>query len=340
MWLAQLSRSKPGSLSGAMDFHQGCMSPVRAIDRIDQLVDTIQAALDDGAFRQLEARLSGLGIDDDDAGSLLESVHVAGRDRRLAALKTQLSLGDEDVTLERWLLLQAMRTRAPRVAALPVPDTVKELLLDEFAFMTQPDEHSLRHFRFHRPRFPAMAKQALLRRFPAGLFHWEESGVPRRWLLRIPWRDLPRALRTIGAEMGGFRPLLVPHLNARRRSPWLTETAANRSYYLMAEALDGQPHLRGVAGASWFRAPGIVEVAPHLAWVNKVFVENGGFVTTIGPADENSGVFANSPQRRALYEAGTFRPLIGLALWPRDAMLAWKHAHPEFAAGAAPTRRT
>jgi hypothetical protein len=316
------------------------MSSVRAIDRIDHLVDTIQTALHDESFRQLEARLSALGVKDTDAATLLENVHVAGRDPRLAALKAQLSFGDDDVTLERWLLLQAMRTRAPRVAALNVSDTVKNLLLDEFAFMIDPDEPSLRHFRFHRPRFPAMAKQALLRRFPAGLFHWEESGVPRRWLLRIPWRDLPGALRTIGSELGGFRPLLVPHLNARRRSPWLTETAAHRSYYLMAEALAAQPHLRGVAGASWFRAPGIVEVAPHLAWVNKVFVENGGFVTTIGPADENSGVFANSPQRRALYEAGKFRPLIGLALWPRDAMLAWKQAHPEFAPDAAPARRS
>jgi hypothetical protein len=315
------------------------MAEVRSGSGAGELTQGIDMELERPELRDLGARLHSAGVNGCDAATLLGEVHSAGRAVRIGALKAQLSLPPRDTAVERWLLLHAMKASMPRLSVLPVPGTVKQLLLEEFAYMIRPDEGSLHYFQAHRPRFAAMAKQALLRRFPAGLFQWEESGIPRRWLLRIPWRDLPRAARMMAGELGGLSPLLVPHLNARRKSPWLTETAANRSYFLMAEALETQPHVRGIAGASWFRAPGIVEIAPHLAWVNRVFLENGGFVTTVGPADASSGVFANNPQRRALYDEGRFKPMLGLALWPRDAVLTWKRAHPEFAPGATPARR-
>jgi hypothetical protein len=299
--------------------------------REQEITSAMELSLESPELRLMDERLRTLGIGDTQAPGVLDPVRAAGRDPGITALKKRLSLGDDDVTLERWLLLQSMKRNLTRVPSLPVPDAVKQLLWDEFAFMSAPDAGSLRHFRYHAPRFATMARQVLLRRFPAGLFNFEESGVSRRWLLRMPWRDLMSVLRMTATAFGGFDSMLVPHLNARRKSPWLTETAANRSYYLMAETLETQPHLRGIAGSSWFRSPTIVEVAPHLAWVNRVFLENGGFITTVGPADENSGVFFKCPRRRAMYEAGTFRPLLGLALWPRDAVLAWKRAHPEFA---------
>ena len=301
------------------------------LTREQEISSAIELSLESPELGVIDDRLRALGIGGAQAPGLLEGVREAGRDPGITALKKRLALGDDDVTLERWLLLQSMKRNLTRVPSLAVPDAVKELIWEEFAFMTTPDAGSLRHFRYHAPRFAAVAGQVLLRRLPAGLFSFEESGVPRRWFLRMPPRDLMPVLRMIATAFGGFDSMLVPHLNARRKSPWLTETAANRSYYLMAQTLEAQPHLRGIAGSSWFRAPAIVEVAPHLAWVNRVFRENGGFITTIGPADENSGVFFNCPQRRAMYDAGTFRPLVGLALWPRDAVLAWKRAHPEFA---------
>jgi hypothetical protein len=315
------------------------MPQVRTEDRVSELKESIEGELDRPDFHALGERLRGVGVGPADAANLLAAVKAAGRDPHIAALKGRLGRTDDDVAIERWLLLHVMKDAVRALAQRPLPPAVRTLLLDEFAFMTRPDAAALPWFRFHRARFAGMAKLALLRRFPAGLFHWEESGIPRRWLLRIPWRDLPRAARVIARDVGGFGPLVVPHLNPRRKSPWLTETAANRSYYLMAEAIELQPELRGISGASWFRAPRIVDVAPHLAWVNTVFLENGGFVTTVGPADEHSGVFANSPQRRALYDQGTFTPLVGLAIWPRDAVLEWKRAHPEFAPEAGRVRR-
>jgi hypothetical protein len=181
-----------------------------------------------------------------------------------------------------------------------------------------------------------MARIATLRRFPAGLFQWEESGIPRRYLLQVPWRDLPALAAVIVARLGGLAPLFVPHLNARRRTPWLLERSANRSYYLMAEAMEQQRHIRGILGVSWFRAPDIAGTTPHLSWVNKVVLEHGGFVTTVGPAGEDSGVFANSARRRELYQRGEFTPMIGMAIWPRAAVLDWKRSHPELGPDAVP----
>ena len=297
--------------------------------RLADVLHRVQERLAEPAFQQAGERLAAVGVQPRDAVALLDDVILVGPQPRLIALKERAAWSPSDVTLERWLLLHAMRESAPRVATAPVADTVKRLLCDEWDYIVTPDPGLLRHFRQDHPRFVAMAKMALLRRFPAGLFHWEVGGIERRWLLRMPWRDLPRVLRAVTA-MKGFDRMLMPHLNARRKSPWLTETAANRSYYLMAQALERMPAMRGICAASWFRSPAIVEVAPHLAWVNRVFVDNGGVVTTVGPADANSGVFANNPQRRALYEAGKFRPLVGLNIWPREAALAWMHAHPEY----------
>ena len=299
-------------------------------ERLAAVASTIGERLLASSFADATARLAAAGVHPRDAAGLLDDVVLVGRQPRIAALKERLGLAAADVTLERWLLLQAILQHAPRVEAQPVPDTVKRLLCDEWEYIATPDPDLLRHFRQDHPRFVAMAKTALLRRFPAGLFQWEVGGLERRWLLRMPWRDLPRVVRTI-AVMQGVDRMLMPHLNARRKSPWLTETAANRSYYLMAQTLERRPELRGICAASWFRSPQIVEVAPHLAWVNRVFLDNGGVVTTVGPADANSGVFANNPQRKALYEAGKFTPLIGLNIWPRDAAIAWMRKHPEFA---------
>jgi hypothetical protein len=100
----------------------------------------------------------------------------------------------------------------------------------------------------------------------------------------------------------------------------------------MAKALALQPQVKGFGACSWFRSPGTHRVSPHLAWLSRVFVENGGLVLEAGPDDPNGGVLHRSATRRQLYERGEFKPTKGLVLWPRDAMIAWAAAHPELEA--------
>ena len=99
----------------------------------------------------------------------------------------------------------------------------------------------------------------------------------------------------------------------------------------MACSMELQPDIKGLVASSWFRSPDTHRVSPHLAWVNTVVVENGGFAAVRGKADPNCGVFVRSQTRRQLYERGEFTPTIGLVLWPRKAMLRWAAAHPELA---------
>jgi hypothetical protein len=142
-------------------------------------------------------------------------------------------------------------------------------------------------------------------------------------------RNIPGTLSFVLLRMKGFGPVFFSHLNWRRPEVALSELEANRSYYRMAKALELQPHIKGFGACSWFRSPGTHRVSPHLTWLSRVFLENGGLVVEAGPDDPNGGVLYRSTTRRRLFEHGEFRPTKGLAMWPREAMIAWAAAHPE-----------
>jgi hypothetical protein len=183
--------------------------------------------------------------------------------------------------------------------------------------------------------FVGMCKLATLRRFPGGQFHWEISGVRRSDVLAVRPRHLPSVLAFVAFRMRGLGPVFFSHLNWRRPNRALLETEALRSYYLMARAIEHQPQIKGFAACSWFRSPATHRVSPRLAWLSRVFVENGGLVVEAGPDDPHGGALYRSQTRKRLYESGEFKPTKGLVLWPRDAMIAWasSHRHLEGTAG-------
>lgn len=233
--------------------------------------------------------------------------------------------------LERVLLLGAMMKSLPALAAAPVAESVKRLFVDEVRLVAAPPAGAIHRFDATRNVFVAFCKVATLRRYPAGQLHWEMSGFPRSWLLKVKPRDLPRLAGCL-ARMGGRAPLFQIHLNANRKDrAALLERESNRSYYRMARSMALQPRVKGLVTASWLHSPDTLAVSPHLIALNRVFLEHGALVTTLGPADLDCGVFTRSPERRRLYEQGLFAPTIGLVLWPRRDMLDWAAAHPELA---------
>jgi hypothetical protein len=212
-----------------------------------------------------------------------------------------------------------------------VYDAVKESLCEEFQSWALLDEEVKKEFVVGRSRFVAMCKMASLRRFPAGQFDWDISGLPISYLLRVNPRVLPRAIYFAATKLRGRAPVFFAHLGYRRPSRSLSEREANKSYYRMAKSLELQPEVKGFVASSWIRSPDTHRVSPHLSWLNRVFLENGGFVAVMGPADPNCGVLVHSQTRRRLYELGEFKPTIGLVIWPRKEMIAWAKAHPKFA---------
>lgn len=248
-----------------------------------------------------------------------------------AARAAALGLESDNASLERLLLIEAALHSLPALPALRVCESVKELLCAEFQSWTCLDHPARKAFRVGTSRFVDMCWMASLRRFPAGQFDWDLSGLPLSYLLRVAPRALPRALYVAAVKLKGRRPVFFSHLGYRRPTASLTEVEANRSYYRMAKSLELQPAVKGLVASSWIRSPDTHRVSPHLAWLNKVFLENGGFVAVMGPANPNGGVFVRSDTRKRLYERGEFKPTIGLVIWPRKEMLAWAHAHPEWA---------
>jgi hypothetical protein len=231
---------------------------------------------------------------------------------------------------ERLLLATACLQSLERVDSLPLPPRSRELLWKEYLFIAQPDKEWLWTFDPSLRNYANYAALALLEQFPAGQLNWNVSGIPRSWLPRIPSRDLPRVLAFIGRRFGGLRPCYDIHIpTPRSRMPMLIERAFCQSYCVVAEALRLQPGIRGIATISWLYSRETQDVSPHLQWLNRMVLENGGLISHLGAAPADSGYLEGSLERKRLYDAGLYRPRHGLVLWPRDALLDWARRYLE-----------
>jgi hypothetical protein len=221
----------------------------------------------------------------------------------------------------RYVLLLAAAEHVADVPLVPVEQDVQRLLLEEFVQLVSATGQEQDWFALGRPNFGAMCKMFTLRRFPAGHFHWEVSGLPRSTFLRVGGLDRARLIRAAW-RLGGLAPLFVPHMPWRRHL-MLSERQQHLAYFRLAEAMRRQPQIRGMLAEAWFHAPDTPKVSPHLAFVNRIFHEWGGVVLDSGPAGEDSGVFVSGTRRRQLAAEGRFAPRLGLVIWPRQDMLRW-----------------
>jgi hypothetical protein len=292
----------------------------------------LQAWLESPEARNVEAALRRAGIASADALHLLDAV-TEEPSSTVAIRELHERCGIEN-PLERWLLVRRGLDGVAALEQAAIPEQCRALTAAEIGALAGSDIND-QLLRVSKPRFREFAKIVTGRRYAAGLFHFEVDGIPRRWLLRVRPADLPRVWWFVATRMGGRAPVVVPHMTGRRPLLPITEKEVNCSYHLMAQVLQLQPALKGLAGASWLRSPDTHRISPHLACVNQPIVEHGGLETTLGPAPTDCGVLARSETRRRLVEQGLFTPLIGMTLWPRDAMLAWCAAQSQAAATVA-----
>jgi hypothetical protein len=179
-------------------------------------------------------------------------------------------------------------------------------------------------------RFVALCKMATTRRFAAGPFDWELAGLPRSWLPAVrPLPELFRLLAMVTFEWRGFGPAFFVHMAVSHPVVALREREVLKSYHRMARSMKLQPNVKGLIASAWLHSPATFEVSPHLAWLNKVFADNGAIVATMGPATPDCGVLVGSVERQRAFTDGHFKPTLGLVVWSRRDMLAWAVAHPE-----------
>jgi hypothetical protein len=293
--------------------------------RVPVVRSHLRDAARSGEFAAIRAELHRRGVDDAALVGWVAAVSdLPASWAPLLRLRGEM-LGSSDARpflFERYALLVAAAQWVAELPVLPLPEDVVQLLLEELAWLTAPRDTELKWFEAGGYIFSALCKIVTLRRFPAGHLHWEISGFPRSAFLRARGFDRVRLASAV-MRMGGVAPTFVPH-NPWRKAPLvMLERQQHLSFYRMAVAMDRQPAIRGFVAQSWFHAPDVHKVSPHLAWVNRVFHEWGGVVVDAGPAGPDSGVFERGETRRRLAAAGQYVPRLGLVVWPRRAMLRW-----------------
>jgi hypothetical protein len=296
----------------------------------DESLGQCLAALDGADLRRVGAALARLGVTNAECAAEVARVTERAETRRrlldlrasVAEVETPLPTG----AFERFVVTVAACRSIAQLDSVPVSATVKRLCCEAFRRFADPATR----LDASANRFIAVCKTATLRRFPAGQFDWEPSGLQRSWIPRIrPIGALARVIRQVAAWRG-FGPAFFVHLGLSGRNYALFEREANRSYYHMARSLELQPHMKGLLASSWLHSPDTFSVSPHLAWLNGVFQENGAIIATMGAARSDCGVLHRSPERQRAYEEGRFQPTLGLVVWPRAQMIQWADRHPEF----------
>src|ERR1039458_3588412 len=310
-------------------------APIR--DKIDETRESLNQALVDPNFSDIGEKLRRQLVNGRSPADVVRSV-ISIKDGPGRSLAITSTLGPEltselesSALVQRYLLLQTALTTVGQIDQLTVHHAVKRLICGEFQFFCRPGASDPALFKLDSYSFWASCKIALLKRFPAGQYHWEQSGFPRSFLLKVPLSAMPRAAYFIATQMKGFAPCIEPHMPAR--SGLILEKESDKAWYRMARSVEADPSIRGLVGFSWLQSPDTYKVSPHLSFVNKPFVESGGLITTMGAADEKSGFLAGSEHRKKLYESGEFKPTQGVVLWSRQQMIRWARAHPELEDG-------
>jgi hypothetical protein len=294
---------------------------------IDDARQTLLAWLDSRDAWSARRALESAGANPDVARRWLREVtDDPASARRIAAAvadaRARGSRPDDDACVEQWLLVRQGLDALDSTAMASLGDSARRLTCGEIASFADNDPAARKTMAASQVRFREFAKIVTGRRFCAGMFHWDECGIRRTALARVPPRDWLRLGRTL-FKTGGIAPMMYPHLNPRRSTPRIEEPALSVSLAVLAESLEQAPRLRGLCAASWLWSPDTHRVSPHLSALNAPIVAHGGFVTIAGRASADCGVFSRSETRRRLYAEGTFTPTIGLVLWPRDDMLQW-----------------
>jgi hypothetical protein len=308
----------------------GPAAEARAGIDVKSAQELVARALTTPELQTVARALSTAGISTDECLRESSTITEAFETRlRLESMRDRIrdSISDlPDGSFERFVIAHAALSLRHELASAPVGPAVNRLTwsgLSRFLDGRSPVVMA-------ENRFVALCKIATGRRFPAGQFDWERSGLPRSWLGRIrPMSALTRVLSLVTVQWRGFGPVFFVHLAVTYRVRALLEREALKSYYRMAQSMALQPEVRGLLASSWLHSPDTFAVSPHLAWLNQVFVENGAVVATMGPAEPDCGALVQNVERERAFAEGRFKPTLGLILWPRREMLAWAAAHPE-----------
>jgi len=157
--------------------------------------------------------------------------------------------------------------------------------------------------------------------FPAGERIVEHnSGFSRKMLINNGVMQMQQyiamLLKTRGNE--GFYQTHIHSLmtNSLNFSDWVD------CYLTIARMLKRSPNTKGVFGSSWFYDPRIMDISPHLGYLQKVPLDNGAFCFYVAK-DYSENAIVKSLTRRRLFEQNSYTPKEYLLVWPRKDIIKW-----------------
>ena len=259
----------------------------------------------------------------------------SGSVEAIRGMKAALSSSgqEDDGSVERYALLQALTVGAKGIETRPIADSVKHCFAATCVEIAGKQKHWDRFYDESSIHFMEVAKLAVLQRYPAGdLVFAIYNRLPFAWAFKIaPWQ-LPGYLRQIAAGFGGSGPLISPHINNGRVSqPMMLKSRSLRSLWRIAKTVELDPRIKGLYAVSWFLSAETGRHFPHIEWMRTMYTDEVAYAVDMEAAPSDSGVLEGSEPRRKLYQEGKFNPRRSVILWPRQEFLAWAARHPELA---------
>jgi hypothetical protein len=280
-------------------------------------------------LKDLSRHLERQGCSTDSLYKLLEAVTENPASlEQLHELKSGLAAEGE--YFERFALYTAGCHSIRQIDSLPLDLSIRKLWHEELAWMIRPHAPGAA-LTLGTQGFEIAAKTATLRRFPAGPLDWEVSGIPRSWVPKTGLRA-PALVSFVLRELGGFSPLFFLHMARKPRNRSLImEREVMKMYYRIVQSMRLQPEIRGIMTAGWFNDSKAISENPHLEWVNRPYLNYGGFRAPMELADEACGVAEGNAERKRRLDAGDLGYRICLVIWPRKKALAWADENPQLA---------
>jgi hypothetical protein len=160
--------------------------------------------------------------------------------------------------------------------------------------------------------------------FRVGVYWWERTGIPRRWIVQAEGASRLRLARYVLTQLGGFRPVWWSHLPQLPAGRHLTPDAFLHAHVEVARRLQHAPEIRGIASASWYYDPALHVVSPHLGFLRDTVAQNGGLLFEV-PRDSmtREHALATSRARRGAAASGLYEPRNFARVWGRSPFLAW-----------------
>jgi hypothetical protein len=151
-------------------------------------------------------------------------------------------------------LVSAALESLRRLAEFALDGEVKRLLCAEYTEYARAEAETRPEFVAGHTHFPILCKLATLRRFPAGIFDWEMSGIPRSLFVRLRGKSRFQGPAAV-LQMGGRAPVFWRHTSIQRGPTHLTRESSDRALLLMAKCLAMHPDVKGLVACSWLVSP-------------------------------------------------------------------------------------